>query len=113
MEHENVNCRRVKNGKIKPCAEPKEIIIEIPDGYDYIVIKPMRKTTEVLPYCNEKAVEPCKREYTDEDLKKISKKVIKPPKEHPYNIFVRECGEINPSNSDDSDSGTDGFSIGK
>lgn len=40
----------------------------------------------------------------------IAKKVIKPQKEHPYNVFVRECGTINPSNADDgtddSDSGT-------
>ena len=104
--------KHIKTGKIKPVISDKIVVVDAPEDYEYIIIKPMRKTTEILPYCNEKAVEPCKREYTDEDLKKISKKVIKPPKEHPYNIFVRECGEINPSNADDSDSGT-GFDFPK
>lgn len=97
---------RVKNGKITPATSDKTYVVEVPEDYDYIIIKPLRKTEEILPYCKEKAIESGIREYTAEELKKISKKVIKPPKEHPYNIFVRECGEINPSNADDSDSGT-------
>ncbi len=104
--------KHIKTGKIKPVTSDKIVIVDAPEDYEYIIIKPMRKTTEILPYCNEKAVEPCKREYTKEDLKKISKKVIKPPKEHPYAVWVREFGELNVlSSNNNSDSGADNFII--
>ena len=98
--------KHIKTGKITPATSDKAYVVEVPEDYDYIVIKPRRKTEEILPYCKEKSVESGIREYIEEDLKKISKKVIKPPKEHPYSLCVREFGEINPSNADDSDSGT-------
>lgn len=45
-----------------------------------------------------------------EEMAEMAKKIAKPAKTHPYNVFIQMCGVINPSNAndgtDDSDSGT-------
>ena len=43
-----------------------------------------------------------------EEMAEMAKKIVKPAKTHPYNVFIQMCGVINPSDSDDDPDDSDG-----